>query len=314
MKKIFLILFFSFALILNPNIVLADSTDQFCYGNPFNEGRPVSIKYTLHGQVIKPTVNHITKIAIFAKSVDNTAKVKLKLAKAWFGWDMATYEKTIVLNNEAWWAEADFGEAPVTPGAEYLLTVEPLNDASIVWYIKDSADCNPNGYAFVGGNIEDDKDFYFVARGKNETTQLENPVEQTPEQDSTSGSAGSNSTINSDSNNGGASSNQTTASSQNNLSKKSPSSAKNNLVTNEEIKSANQIVKGGQTLSREEMEQVLKMIAEDYAKRDKGMFGLGGAVGSLLTPAVFYTIVGLILLIVVLLIVFAVKRKKKSNL
>jgi len=303
------------ALIIFPSLALAsDVTDQVCYGDPLGQGRAVPIRFTLHGQVFKPTVSHISKIAIFARSTSgDTAKAKVKIERAWWGWSSSSYEKTIVINKDPWWVEVDFGEAPVTAGSEYFLTVEPLNNSAIDWYINDSSSCNPAGYAFVGGNIERDKDFYFLTRGNSDGISLQQPVGEAAEE--TPSASDPNNTANTNSSNiiGGASPIASGSPSSRSSSNSSSSKSTNAYVPDSEIAASNKVSGNNSGISDEEVEQILKMIADDYAKRKRGMFGLSGAVGSFLTPTVFYSILGLILAIIVILIVVTRKRKDAGD-
>lgn len=285
------------------------SPDQVCVGNPFVEGRAVAVQFTLHGQVFVPSVNHLDKVAIFAGSgSDLTAKVKLKITKAWPSTTTnASYEKTVVLNKTAWWAEADFHDAPVTPGVAYLLTVEPLNNAMINWYIKDSPDCNPAGYAFVGGSIERDKDFYFSIRGESLP-----PQELEEVQGSGDDQSGDDQTVGPSQ--GTVTPHATDSSDQSTTNQgESKTVSPANFISEKETANSNKITHSSQNISDEEMGDILKMIADDYAKNHKtGMFGLGGVVGRILTPTFFYTVVSLILLVVVLGIIFAVRHRRKN--
>lgn len=290
MKKYLIIVILGIIFTL-PSKSLADSLDQIC-SSPLENGRAVPIRLTLHGQLFIPTLNHISKVAIFAKSTSGTsAKVKLKIQKAWWGYNLPSYEQTILVNNSESWYEANFHEVPVNPGASYFLTAEPINNASIEWYVKDEADCNPNGYAFVGGSIERDKDFYFWTRGYNETIQLGDPAAPVEQDQSTDPSAVDNSIDNSNSSNPAPSIGTATPSSATNeTSSEIPntkpstnSTSKVGSVSTKEVSIANKSVSGAQKISDEEVEQVLKMIAEDYAKQKRGIFGIGGVVGRILT-------------------------------
>lgn len=319
MKYFKFILLIAFV-ILPKSVFAEDVTDQVCYGDPLGQGRPVSIKFTLHGQVFRPTVTHIKKIAIFARAASgNSAKVKLKLQKAWWSANTATYEKTVVVNENPWWVEADFSEAVVIPGADYFLTAEPLNNAMIEWYISDDANCNPNGYAFVGGDIEREKDFYFLTRGNSETIQLQEPIDEiaseTPPISSSTSDSGTSSNATSENSTASQPSSSSQATSSSTASKESTSDgsgSSKSYATNKELSTANKIVQNNENLSDEELEDLLKMIAEDYANRKKGMFGLGGAVGSRLTPAVFYSTLGLVLLVFVIIIIRFFKKKQNE--
>ncbi len=305
-------------LVMLPLTALADSSpDQVCVGNPLTDGTPVTYQDTLHGQLFNPTLNTIRKVAIFGKSVNSqTAKVKLTIRKAWYDWG-TSYSKTIVLNSDPWWVEADFGEVPVTTGVQYLLSAEPLNGAMVSWYVTDDPNCNPSGYAFYGTSFERDKDFYFSVRSENTSIQLEDPVVPPASTESTVTESSNTSATNPDSTPGADNDSvdqSTNSSVRSQVTQSSSSSNPTSFITDKEKANANKVLKSTGSLSDEELDDILKMIAEDYEKNHTvGMFGLSGMAGKILTPTVFYSFLGLIILFLVAFILLIIKIKNSSK-
>lgn len=302
------------AVLFLPITALATETpDQVCVGNPFDEGRAISVQLSLNGQVFVPTLNHIKKVAIFAKAVNgSTAKVKLKIQKAWWNSNMPTYEKTIVINSDAWWYEANFGEASVEPGVAYFLTVEPQNNAMIQWYLKEDPNCNPSGYAFVSGKIEREKDFYFSVRSEDQIVQLEAPVDTGSQEGVTENdnATPTPTTITTQTSQPDSS----TSSQQSGQSSTSTRSDKTSQdITKSDVVGSNKSVASSSKLSDEEVEQILAMIAQDYKANHKtGAFGLGGVVGRILTWPVFYSLAGLILLTILITVIIRARKRTYS--
>lgn len=253
-------------------------------------------------QTFSPTMETLDSVSAYLSAAPGTTvPVKAKIFHYAPSGAMENFTlsiSTVTLTDTPSWKAFKMEKKPMPAGIYALMIQVATNDGGeFYWYAKDDGNCYPNGYAVIDSHPDHNKDFNFVIFGKNS-----NPGTVAPEEASGTNSDSSDAIDATESTdvtdatdatgNTSSSSSSTTAPKVTASSNKQSTDAKSFMASPAKQAEFNQAMKDA-------------LIADFKKDNPKGIFGIGGFVGDILTwvnIAIFFGIILFFVLGFVLLI------------
>jgi hypothetical protein len=243
-------------------------------------------------QVFSPTMDILDSASAFIAAVPGTTvPVRAKIFHHTASGVMENFAvsiNTVMVTDTPSWKAFEMENKPM-PAGNYslMLQVATRDGGEVYWYAKDDGNCYPNGYAVVDSHPDHSKDFNFVIFGKNSGTN--SGTDSDPDSAASDDASVDSSTSDSDSS--------------------TIAAPKTTAASNKQSADSKALMSSPQ--KQEEFNQAMidALIADFKKENPRGIFGIGGFVGDVLTwinIAIFFGVIAFLVIVFVLLF-----RKKR---
>ena len=291
MKKIVVLILFALVLGALPSNTIAFSVpgktiDQAC--TEISQGT-VFVNMSVVGtiQIFFPTMDILDAAAARisatpGKTVDVRAVVYNTTSQGMLNFAEST--NTVTVTDTPSWQVFEMDDIPIPSDGDFSFMVYSVNRSDeVIWYAKDSGDCYPNGYPIIDSNEVMNEDFNFVIYGKNAGGSAMAPTDSADPDTITNGSTSLNTTS------------SNTASTPNKQSADSKAFLSN-------------------PKAQEQFTQEMKdaILADFKRENPKGIFGIGGFMGDILTWTNVIIFFSIVVFIIVITLILRLRKKPES--